>query len=184
MELICAEILKEGVNVVSHQAPTLGRSLSPSFLNRKPIKFLMWLHCKGCYKCGALNALAVNIFWGETNLSPCLIRENLIATPIIVTQALWFTSFHVAPVVPNMGGGRLDIYVIDFMNRFTVLIKKSTNVAKHFASYHGGNKSTMQVQVIDKIRVPKRGRDAFHYYLQTRIPMGLNFERDVSHFYE
>lgn len=111
MELICAEILKEGVNVVSHQAPTLGRSLSPSFLNRKPIKFLMWLHCKGCYKCGALNALAVNIFWGETNLSPCLIRENLIATPIIVTQALWFTSFHVAPVVPNMGGGGDQTYM-------------------------------------------------------------------------
>lgn len=68
----------------------------------------------------------------------------------------------------------------------------STNVAKHFNTYHGGE-AALQVQAIYRIKVPKVGwEDAFRLFcrrevfwilhLQTRIPQGLNFEWDVSHF--
>lgn len=56
------------------------------------------------------------------------------------------------------------------------------------------SKSAIRVQVVDKVRVPKRGGDAFQllcqwevfeiFHLQTCIPGGLKFEWDVSHFYE
>lgn len=60
-----------------------------------------------------------------------------------------------------------------------------TNIATFFRECHDGNISAMKVQVIEKVRVPKRGGDAFRilccrevvwiHRLQTRIPSSLNF---------
>lgn len=75
-----------------------------------------------------------------------------------------------------------------------IKINKSTNVARHFNSTHGGDLSLVQVQIIDNVKTPQRGGDTFHllckrdvfwnFKLQTRIPNGLNFEWDVTHYYE
>lgn len=49
---ICADLLKDGVNIISRRAPTLGNSLSPSLFQTGKIWSPTWLHCKGNYHCG------------------------------------------------------------------------------------------------------------------------------------
>lgn len=155
---ICANILGNGINVVPERAPTLGRSLSPSFFNNSKniMKSVTWLHFKGNFKVYLLTCDLCHIHYvGRTTRRLC---DRFIE--------------HIYSVTKN----------------------QLINVAKHFNMCHDGNISAMRVQVIDKIEVPKKGGDIFIFlcrrevywifHLQTRIPRGLNFEWDVSHFYE
>lgn len=73
---------------------------------------------------------------------------------------------------------------------YSVQKNEITNVAKHFRESHAGDISAMKVQVIEKIRTPKRGGDIlccrevfWIFLLQTHIPSSLNFDWDVSYFY-
>lgn len=51
-EQICADLLKDGINIVPRRVPTLGNSLSHSFFNSSKIQSFTWLHFKGNYCCG------------------------------------------------------------------------------------------------------------------------------------
>lgn len=72
--------------------------------------------------------------------------------------------------------------------------KKSTNVARNYIDCCGGDVVVLRVQAIEKVKLPKRGGDAFGFLckrgvywvfqLQTHIPMGFNFGWDDTHFYE
>lgn len=157
---VCAEILKTGVNVVSRRAPSLGRYLG------------------GTKFCSMANGKEFNIdSFYNCNIS-------------YVIYLITCGSCHVQYV------GRSTRHLRDrfYEHVHSINKNKSTNVAKYFNHHHGGDKASLMVQVTDKIRVPNRAGDAFRslcrrevywiFYLQTRIPMGLNFEWDVSHFYE
>lgn len=69
-----------------------------------------------------------------------------------------------------------------------------TNVARHCNSVHHKDVSNLFIQGIERIVTPVRGGDMFQllckrevywiFSLNTRIPAGLNFEWDVSHYYD
>lgn len=69
-----------------------------------------------------------------------------------------------------------------------------TNVAKHWILVHHKDVSSLSIQGIEKIMTPVRGGDKFQllckrevywiFSLNTRIPSGLNFEWDVSHYFD
>lgn len=71
--------------------------------------------------------------------------------------------------------------------------EQSTNVACHFNSRHGGNLSFVQVQIIEKVKTPWKGGDIFRrlckrevfwiFKLRSRIPEGMNYEWDVTHYH-
>lgn len=69
----------------------------------------------------------------------------------------------------------------------------ATNVARHWNEFHQKDTSSLVIQGIDKIVRPPRDGDKFYILckqevrgiiiLNTRRPLGLNFEWHVSHFY-
>lgn len=70
---------------------------------------------------------------------------------------------------------------------------KSTNVAHHFNSMHGGDVSLVHMQMVERVKASSRGdvfrllckREVFWIFkLRSRIPEGLNHEWDVTHYYE
>lgn len=72
----------------------------------------------------------------------------------------------------------------------------ATNVARHWNQIHQKDTSSLVIQGIDKIVKPLRGGDKFFcsilckrevrwiFFLNTRRPLGLNYEWDVSNFYQ
>lgn len=71
---------------------------------------------------------------------------------------------------------------------------KSTDVAKYWNDIHHKDVSSLVIQGVEKIVTPKRGGDLFRtlcrrevfwiFSLNTRLPLGLKFEWDVSHYYD
>lgn len=71
--------------------------------------------------------------------------------------------------------------------------RRGTNVARHFNDVHDGDISLLQIQGIEKV-TPNSGGDSFRilckqevfriFSLNTRNPMGFNFEWDLTHFYD
>lgn len=72
---------------------------------------------------------------------------------------------------------------------------KLTNVAKHWIYVHQKDVSSLFIQGVEKIATPVGGgggkfhllckREVFWIFsLNTRIPLGMNFEWDVSYYYD
>lgn len=189
------EVLAKGIKTVSRRAPTLGNTLSPSlFLSHqsKP----NWLHFKGNYKCGQRScAYCIHIRQGP-NIQSCTNKNTHEISTFIncntsfLVYVITCTSCHIQYVGRTIR--RLKDRLYDHL--YDITKNHSTNVAKHWNLVHAKDVSSLFIQGIEKIATPKRGGDRFRllckrevywiFILNTRIPLGLNFEWDVSHYYE
>lgn len=182
--IICSEILKTGVNIVLRWAPSLAGSLSPSFFLKKPTRSLTWLHCKGNYKCGAMECLCCphvlggNTFRSEVNGKEYILDSVHNCNTSYVIYLITCSFCHIQYV------GRTSKRLQDRFYEHVSSIdkKKSTNVGKHFNQHHGGDRSSLGVQVIDKIRPSNTWGDAFR--LLCRREVYWIFTNTYSHGYE
>lgn len=139
---------------------------------------------------------AVLVLQKGTNSSALLIIECLILRFLLIaTQGMWSIWSH-ARLVAVQYVGRTTRRLRDRLNDHIGNIdrKQTTYVARHFNHVHGGDTSLLQIQGIEKINTSRGGGNKFRilcerevfwiFSLNHRIPQGLNFEWDLTHFYD
>lgn len=154
-----------------------------------------WLHFKGNYKCGAHDGSCCDHILGGNTFQTTATQKEFEISSFYNCNTRYVVYLIICELYHIQYVGRTTRRLRDrfYEHVYSVQKNKTTNVARHFRGFHAGYTSAMKVQVIEKIRTPERGGDIFRtlchkavfwiFLLQTRIPSGLNFEWDVSHYY-
>lgn len=189
------EILSGGIRSVSRRAPTLGSSLSPSlFLGTQPGAY--WLYFKGNFKCGIRGCNYCHHIKKGKQVRSCTNGKSFDISSFINCNTRFLIYLITCDVCQIQYVGRTTRRLKDrlYDHLFDIEKNRPTNVAKHWNLIHFKDTSSLSIQGIEKIVTPKRGGDRFRmlckrevfwiFSLHTRIPHGLNFEWDISHYYD
>lgn len=184
-----------GIKSVSRRAPTLGNSLSLSLFSSQPLGS-NWLHFKGNFKCGIKGCdYCCFIKKGKsvsstTNSKSFDILSVINCNTKFLVYLITCEACHIQYVGHTTRGLKDRLY--DHL--YDIEKNKSTNVAKHWNLIHFKDVTSLSIQGVERIVTPKRGGDKFRtlcklevfwiFSAHTRIPSGLNFEWDVSHYYD
>lgn len=188
-------ILSKGIKVVSRRAPTLGNSLSPSLVVSEQRK-ANWLNFKGNYKCGKKGCNYCSHIKKGKQVQSCTNGKVFNIASFIICNTQFIIYVITCDICQIQYVGRTTRRLRDRLYDHLYDIEKDrlTNVAKHWIFAHQKDVTSLHIQGIEKIVTPTRGGDRFQllckrkvywiFSLNTRIPLGLNFEWDVSYFYE
>lgn len=189
------EILSGGIRSVPRRAPTLGNSLSPSLFPRTQ-SGSHWLHFKGNFKCGTRGCNYCRYIKKGEQVGSCTNGRTFNISSFINCKTRFLVYLITWDVCQIQYVGRTTRRLKDrlYDHLFDTEKNKSTNVANHWNSVHFKDTSSLSVQGIEKTVTPARGGDKFRmlckrkvfwiFSLHTRIPFGLNFGWDVSHYYD
>lgn len=192
---IYSNILSKGIKIVSRRAPTLGRSLSPSLFSTNRTKS-NWLNFTGNFKCGIKTCNYCRYIKTGQLIKSCSNQKEF-SIPVFINCNTKFVVYVITCTSCQVQYvGRTTRRLRDRLHDHLYNTEKEilTNVSKHWVYTHHKDTSSLTIQGIEKIITPVRGGDRFQllckrevlwiFSLDTRIPRGLNFEWDVSHFYE
>ena len=188
-------ILSRGFKAVSRRAPTLGRSLSPSLFTSKTIHH-NWLSFKGTFKCGIKSCIYCGFIKTGPNVTSCSngrefeIKSFINCNTKHTVYVISCTACNIQYVGRTIR--RLRDRLRDHL--YDISTNKKTNAARHWNTEHFQDTSSLVIQGMENVKTPIRGGNKFRalckrevfwiFSLQTRIPSGLNFEWDVSHYYD
>lgn len=175
--------------------PHWGGSLSPSLFQSKPVG-CNWLHFKGTFKCGSKGC----DYWrfikkgqyvnSSTNGKAFENSQFINCNTKFLVYVITCEQSHVQYVGRTIR--RLKDRLYDHL--YDIENNKCTNVAKHWNLIYFKDVSSLSIQGMESIKNPARGGDRFRvvckrkvyciFSLHTRIPSGLNFKWNVSHYYD
>lgn len=190
-----SEILSSGFKTVSRRAPTLGGSVSPSIFTSS-VSHHRWLNFKGTFRCGVKRCDYCRFIKTGQSVTSCSndrdfeIKSFKKSNTKYVAYVITCTDCNLQYV------GRTTHRLRDRLRDqlYDISINKKTNVARHWNMVHSKNTSSLVIQGIENVKTPIRGgnrlrllckREVFWIFsLNTRIPLGMNFEWDVSHYFD
>lgn len=192
---IYSQILNKGIRTVSRKAPSLGGLLSPSlYISKKQTAH--WLQFKGTYRCGGRSCTYCPFIKGGDTVTSTSTGKSYKIQSFINCNTRYIVYVITCTICSIQYVGRTTRRLRDRLYDHLYDIEKehATNIARHWVDIHFKDTSSLTIQGIEKIVKPPRGGDKFGilckqevrwiFNLNTRRPTGLNFEWDVSHFYQ
>ena len=188
-------ILEKGIKTVSRRAPTLGSKLSPSLFQSHNTS-MNWLQFQGTFKCGTNGCRYCKLIKTGQHVHSCSSEKSFPIKHFINCNTKFVIYVIGCSICKLQYVGRTTRRLKDRLRDHLYDIDKNhdTNVARHWNITHCKDISSLTVQGMEKMITPIRGGDKFRnlcrrevfwiFSLHTRIPRGLNFEWDVSHFYD
>ncbi|OCT96155.1 hypothetical protein XELAEV_18013838mg [Xenopus laevis] len=194
------KILKGGVNSIPRRSHTLRDHLSPSMyreMNKGDQRNRSFLKIEGSHKCGSRRCITCQHmkiskeFKSTVTNTSFKIRDYIncnTSTVVYLITCLKCQKQYVGCTSRTLKE-RIREHLSQIKNPKTV---EKSNITRHFSRCNGSDVAYFSVQGIEKVRLGSRGgnlagllakRELFWiFYLHTRLPLGLNYEFDVTCF--
>ncbi|OCT94642.1 hypothetical protein XELAEV_18012324mg [Xenopus laevis] len=194
------KILKGGVNSIPRRSHTLRDHLSPSKyreMNKGDQRNRSFLKIEGSHKCGSRSCITCQHmkiskeFKSTVTNTSFKIRDYIncnTSTVVYLLTCLKCQKQYVGCTSRTLKE-RIREHLSQIKNPKTV---EKSNITRQFSRCNGSDKACFSVQGIEKVRLGNRGgnlagllakRELFWiFYLHTRLPLGLNYEFDVTGF--